>query len=170
MIRRLARPLLAAPFVAEGIDTLRNPGPHVAHAEAAGLTDAATLVRVSAATKVAGGALLALNRLPRLSALALAASLVPTTAVRNDFWTESDPAAKAQKQKGLLTDLGLLGGLLLATADTGGRESVPHAAARISRRTQRKAAERVDEAQKAAHKQSKRASKGVESVREHLPV
>ena len=170
MIRRLARPLLAATFVAEGVDALRNPGPHVALAEGAGLTDAERLVRINAATKVGGGALLAMNRMPRLSALALAASLAPTTAVRNAFWSESDPEAKARKQQGFVTDLGLLGGLLIATADTGGRESVPHAAARISRRTKRKAAKRAAAAQKAAHKQSKRASKGVESVREHLPV
>ncbi len=162
-IRRLARPLLAATFISEGVDALRNPGPHVAQAEAAGLSDAEKLVQINAATKVGGGALLALNRMPRLSALALAASLVPTTMVRNSFWTEDDPQAKATKKQGLITDLGLLGGLLVATADTGGRESVPHAAARITRRTKRKAA-------KAAGKAQKRAEKSAKKTQKRLPV
>ena len=155
-IRRLARPLLAATFVADGVEALRNPAPHVSQAEAAGLTDAGKLVQISAATKVGGGALLAMNRLPRLSSLALAASLVPTTMVRNSFWSEDDPQAKAQKKQGFVTDLGLLGGLLVATADTGGRESVPHAAARISRRAKRKAAKSTARASKRAEKATKK--------------
>jgi putative oxidoreductase len=162
-IRRLARPLLATTFIADGVDALRNPAPHVAMAEGAGLNEAETLVKINAATKVGGGALLVLNRLPRLSALALAASLVPTTMVRNAFWSETDPDAKAKKQQGLLTDLGLLGGLLVATADTGGRESVPHAAARISRRTRRRAA-------KSTSKAHKRAEKATKNARKSLPV
>jgi putative oxidoreductase len=173
-IRRLARPLLAATFVADGVDALRNPSPHVAQAQAAGLNDAEKLVQINAATKVGGGALLALNRLPRLSALALAASLVPTTMVRNAFWDESDPEAKAQKKHGLITDLGLLGGLLVATADTGGRESVPHAAARVTRRTRKKAAKSTAQAHKRAEKAAaqahKRAGKATKSARASLPV
>jgi len=162
-IRRLARPLLAATFISEGVDALRNPGPHVAMAEAAGLRDADKLVQINAATRVGGGVLLALNRMPRLSALALAASLVPTTMVRNAFWAEDDPQAKAGKKQGLITDLGLLGGLLVATADTGGRESLPHAAARVTRRTKKKAA-------KSAARAHKRAEKAAQATSKHLPV
>ncbi|MFP5218261.1 MAG: DoxX family protein [Actinomycetes bacterium] len=170
MIRRLARPLLAATFIAEGVDALRNPGPHVQQAESAGLKDAERLVQLNAATKVGGGALLALNKLPRLSALALAASLVPTTMVRNAFWSEDDPQAKAQKRNGLVTDLGLLGGLLVATADTGGRESVPHAAARLSRRARRKAAKQATVAQKKAAKAQKKAGAVVHAAADALPI
>ena len=148
--RRLARPLLAATFVAEGVDSLRNPAPHVAMAEEAGLTGAERLVQVNGATRVGAGLLLATNRLPRLSALALAASVVPTTAVRNAFWAETDESARAEKRQGLVRDLSLLGGLLVAAADTGGRESVPHAAARLSRRARRKAAKRAARAHKSA--------------------
>lgn len=162
-IRRLARPLLAATFVAEGVDALRNPAPHVELAEGAGLTSADTLVRINGMTKVGGGALLALNRMPRLSAFALAAAVLPTALVRNAFWSEPDAAARARKRQGFLTDMGLLGGLLVATADTGGRESVPHAAARISRRAARKASKKAARAQK-------RAGKVVHSATEALPV
>lgn len=137
--RRLARPLLACTFVAGGVDALRNPGPRVARAEAANLSDAGRLVQVSAATMVAGGLMLATGRLPRLSSLALAGTLVPTTYVGHPFWTEAEPAAKAAQRVQFLKNLSMLGGLLLAAADTGGRDSVPHAAARLSRRATRKA-------------------------------
>jgi putative oxidoreductase len=170
VIRRLARPMLAATFIAEGVDALRNPGPHVELAESAGLSEADKLVRINAATKVGGGALLALNRMPRLSSLALAASLVPTAAVRDAFWSESDPEAKATKKQGLLTDLGLLGGLLVATADTGGRESVPHAAARLSRRARRKAAKQTAAAHKRAAKAQQKAGAAIHSAADVLPV
>lgn len=169
-IRRLARPMLAATFIAEGVDALRNPQPHVAVAERAGLSDAARLVQLNAATRVGGGLLLAMNRLPRLSALALAASAVPTTAVRNAFWSESDPQAKAAKRSGFVTDLGLLGGLLIATADTGGRESVPHAAARVSRRAQRRAAKRVARLEQAAQHIEQAIERSAKRAADVLPV
>lgn len=155
--RRLARPLLASTFVAGGLDTLRNPGPRVDMAESAGLSDAERLVKVNAATMLTGGLLLATGRLPRLSALALAGTLAPTTYVGHPFWTESDPSARKQQQTQFLKNLGLLGGLLVAAADTGGRESVPHAAARITRRTRRR-----------AEKAAKRAGQHLPAG--HLPV
>ena len=174
MIRRLARPLLAATFITEGVDALRNPAPHVALAQGAGLSDAERLVRLNAATKVGGGALLAMNKLPRLSALALAATHLPTAAVRNAFWSESDPQVKAQKRAGLVTDLGLLGGLLVATADTGGRESVPHAVERVSRRTARRTAARAAALEAAAAERAarleKQAGKAARKGRDVLPI
>jgi Flp pilus assembly protein TadD len=72
-------------------------------------------------------------------ALALAGTLVPTTYVGHPFWAAPDAAAKQQQQVHFFKNLGLLGGLLLAAADTGGRESLPHAASRVSRRTAKQA-------------------------------
>lgn len=155
--RRLARPLLASMFVVAGIDALRNPGPQVAKVEAAGLTDAQKLVQINGATMLGGGLMLATGRLPRLSSLALAGSLVPTTYVAHAFWNEADPAAKAQQRMHFIKNLSLLGGLLVSAADTGGRESVPHAAARLSRRARRKAA-------KAAADLEQRAARTAESL------
>lgn len=150
--RRLARPLLASMFVTGGLDALRQPGPRVEMVRAAGLPTGSArpedLVRANAAAQVAGGFLLATNRLPRLSALVLAASLVPTTYVGHPFWTEKDKERKRQQQTHFVKNLGLLGGLLLAVADTGGRESIPHAAGRVSR----KAAKKLAKAQQKAAK------------------
>ncbi len=137
--RTLARPLLAATFVAGGADGLRSPGPRIEAAEQAGLEDAAKLVRVNAATQLIAGLALATGRLPRLSALALAGSLVPTTYIGHPFWSESDKAKRTTQQIHFLKNLGLLGGLLITAADTGGRESIPHAASRLSRRTTKQA-------------------------------
>jgi uncharacterized membrane protein YphA (DoxX/SURF4 family) len=146
-------------FIAGGIDALRNPGPRVELVRNAGLSSPEQLVRANAAVDIVGGFMLATNRLPRLSSLALAASLAPTTYVGHPFWTEKDKAVRKQQQVHFLKNLGLLGGLLLSVADTGGRESLPHAAGRVSRSAARKlakaqqaAVQQVHDAGQAAHK------------------
>lgn len=140
-IRSLARPLLAATYVVDGVSGLKSPAERVAAVRAAGLTDPEKLVRVSAATQLVGGLALATGRLPRLSALSLAAVMVPSTYVRHPFWSAGED--KAEQRTLFLKNLSMLGGLLLAAADTGGRESIPHAAGRVSRRARKKAAKRV---------------------------
>ena len=149
--RSLARPLLASMFVAGGADALRNPDGRVEAVRAAGLSEPEKLVQVNAATQLVGGLTLATGRLPRLSALALAATLVPTTYVGHAFWKETDPAAKQGQQIQFLKNLSMLGGLLLAFADTGGRESIPHAAVRVSKRAQKRAAKAAKKAEKRLH-------------------
>jgi len=137
--RTVARPLLASMFIAGGVDALRKPGGRVQAVESAGLSSPEQLVKVNAAVHLAGGLALATGRFPRLAALALAGSLVPTTYVGHAFWAESEAASKQQQQIHFMKNLGLLGGLLLAAADTGGRESLPHAAGRVTRGARRAA-------------------------------
>ncbi len=146
--RRLARPLLSSMFIAGGVDALRSPGGRVEQVRKAGLSEPEKLVQANAAAQLVGGLALATGRLPRLSALVLAGSLVPTTYVGHPFWSETDKAAKQQQQIQFLKNLSMLGGLLLAAADTGGRESLPHAAGRITRRAKRKTAKAAKRAQK----------------------
>ena len=132
LLRRFARPLLASTFVFGGLDAVRNPGPKVSAAEEVaprvaaklpGLSeqDTETLVRINGGVQVGAGVLLGLGRLPRLSALALAATLVPTTAAGHRFWEFDDPAQRAQQQIHFFKNASMLGGLLLASADTEGR-------------------------------------------------
>ncbi len=137
--RTLARPLLASMFIVGGLDALRRPGGRVEAVRSAGLSSPEQLVKANAATHLVGGLALATGRLPRLAALALAGSLLPTTYVGHAFWSEQDSAARAQQQIHFFKNVGLLGGLLLAVADTGGRESLPHAAGRVTRRAKNKA-------------------------------
>jgi putative oxidoreductase len=139
ILRRIARPMLAAAFVAEGVDTLRNPKPRVQAAEPMlekvpdqvhealpdqMPTDPESLVKLDAAVKIGAGLALGLGRFPRLSALLLAGSLVPNTAVAHRYWEYEEPSERAAQQVQFLKNLGLLGGLLLAAADTHGKPSL----------------------------------------------
>jgi putative oxidoreductase len=133
LIRRIARPLLAASFISGGIDTLRNPAPKVPSAEKVvqplvervpQLSDAEQVVKIDAAIKIVAGTMLAFGRFPRLSAAALVASLVPTTAAGHRFWEESDPVKRRNQQLHFLKNAGIVGGLLLAAVDTEGRPSL----------------------------------------------
>jgi uncharacterized membrane protein YphA (DoxX/SURF4 family) len=136
--RRIAQPLLAASFVAGGIETLLDPGPRIARAREAGLDelplgDAATITRANAAAQIGAGAMLATNRLPRLSALVLAASLLPTTYAGDAFWSETDKQLRQQHRTNFLKNLGLFGGLLVTALDRRRRESLAHRAGHMIR-------------------------------------
>jgi putative oxidoreductase len=133
LTRRIAQPLLAASFIAGGVETLLDPGPRIQKAREAGLDDlgfgdAATLTRANAAVQVGAGAMLATNRLPRLSSLLLAASLLPTTYAGNQFWSETDKQARQQQRSSFLKNVGLVGGLLVTALDRTRRESLAHRA------------------------------------------
>ena len=118
----VARPLLAGMFVYGGLDSFRNPGGKVGRAEkvvpdiadAIGIdADTEQLVQLNGAVQVGAGVTMALGIFPRLSALLLAGSLVPTTLAGHRFWEEEDDAARAQQRIQFLKNLAMLGGLLL---------------------------------------------------------
>jgi uncharacterized membrane protein YphA (DoxX/SURF4 family) len=132
VIRRLARPLLGIAFVSSGLEALQGIDRRASRVAAFGASAPATVSRTVAATQIGAGVLLGLNRLPRLSALVLALTVVPEAATGHDFWSEKDPDTKRAQRSLFARDLGLLGGLMVATIDTGGRESVPHRARRKS--------------------------------------
>lgn len=160
LLRRVARPLLAVPFVTGGIDVLRNPDPRakLAAPVATKMTDVlplplpsdpVQLVQIDAGIKIVGGLLLATGRLPRLSALALAGSMVPTTLSGHRFWEYDDPQQRVMHRIHFGKNLGLIGGLLITALDTGGRPSVGYltrSAAKRSRRRARKAARKARKA------------------------
>jgi uncharacterized membrane protein YphA (DoxX/SURF4 family) len=132
-IRSIARPLLAATFIAGGIDTLRNPAMKVPAAETVvaplvrmlpQLSNTEQLVKLDAAVKLACGTMLASGRFPRLSSLTLAVSLVPTTLAEHRFWAESDRTKRTQQQLHFLKNASILGGLILAAVDTEGKPSL----------------------------------------------
>src|SRR3954449_2604557 len=143
VLRRLARPLLKTTFIAAGAEALRDSDRRRRQAQALsgslGLGDPVTVTKAVAGTQIGVGLLLATGRMPRLSALALALTVVPDAATGHAFWSEQDKQQK-QVQRGLFVrDLGLLGGLLVSVADTGGRESVPHRAKRTATQATKKA-------------------------------
>jgi hypothetical protein len=64
--------------------------------------------------------------------------VLPANLGTHSFWNEPDPELKGQKRQQFLTDLSLLGGLLIASADTAGKPSLGwrgrRAAERLSER------------------------------------
>jgi uncharacterized membrane protein YphA (DoxX/SURF4 family) len=136
--------MLAGMFIYGGIDAVRNPESKEpkaervapAIAEPLGLPpDTVDLIRWNGIAQIAAGGLLAIGRLPRLSAAVLACSLVPTTLAGHRFWEETDKQARASQQIHFLKNLAMLGGLILAATDTEGRPSLSWKAKRAARRT-----------------------------------
>lgn len=172
VVRRVARPCLAAMFVAGGADAVINAKPKVPAAEpvaprvASRLPylpeDTEELVKINGVVQVVFGLLLASGRFPRLSAAVLAGSLVPTTLAGHRFWEEDDPQRKANQRIHFFKNLSMFGGLLLAAADTEGQpglawrvQHAAHHASAGSRRTTR-----------AARREARRAAR---TARAHLP-
>jgi uncharacterized membrane protein YphA (DoxX/SURF4 family) len=110
--RRTGQALLGAMFMKLGFDAARSPGPRVEKAAALGLTKPELAVRGNGAAMVAGGAALVLNKTPRLAALGLIASMVPTTVAGHAFW-EAEGAERKAQQIQFMKNLGLFGGLIL---------------------------------------------------------
>jgi uncharacterized membrane protein YphA (DoxX/SURF4 family) len=150
LIRRIARPMLSATFIARGIDALRSPKPaaDAARPTLEGLSklpdpvgtnvpsNAETVARVNAAVQIGGGLLLASGKLPRVASAALALSVVPGSLGGHTFWSEADPQRKADQRRAFLTDVSLIGGLIIAAVDTAGKPSLGwrgrHAAHKVS--------------------------------------
>jgi putative oxidoreductase len=174
LVRRIARPMLAATFVYGGIDTLRNPQTRVPGArpvvekvtEQADKQlpvrvprDVEQWVKIDAGVKVVAGALFSVGRLPRLSALAMAGSIVPTTLAGHRFWEHDDPKERFGQLSHFLKNVGLLGGLLIAAVDTEGKPSVGWRARRAARKATGATEKRLTKAQKKAAKVQKQARK-----------
>jgi putative oxidoreductase len=115
VMRGLARMALAAPFIVLGAEAAREPGPRVALAADIGVPYPEEAVRFNGAAMVAGGAGLALGVMPRAAAAGLAVSMVPTTLAGHRFWEDDDPAARKGNRIQFLKNVGLIGGLLLAS-------------------------------------------------------
>ncbi len=132
--------MLATTFVVHGVRAIRNPDPLVPSAKSVTdqLVPAAkrvappaiadripedprTLVRINGAVQVVGGIALATGVGRRWGALALAASVLPTTYAGHAFWQEDDAEARGSQQIHFLKNVSIFGGLLLAAVDTEGK-------------------------------------------------
>ena len=146
LVRRVARPMIAAMFVIQGLDAFRHPAPLAQRSAplldkaipALGLPDdKELLVRANAVTQMVGGIMLATGFLPRLGATAIAASLVPTTLGGHPFWKEEDPAQRKTQRIQFLKNMAMMGGVLLAAVDTAGKPGIAWRAQNIANRSQR---------------------------------
>ncbi|MFD4631578.1 DoxX family protein [Streptomyces sp. NPDC058284] len=144
--------MLASVFVTGGLKTLRDPEGAAVAAESVAVPvgsripglpeDPEKLVRINGAVQLGAGLMLATGRMPRIAALALAGSLVPTTLAGHAFWKEKDPEQRAAQRTQFIKNVSLMGGLLIAAADTHGKPSVAYRTRAVAT-TGRRAARRT---------------------------
>ena len=177
--------MLSAIFVVSGVKVLLNPDAKVDTAKPLTdkleplitkispqlPTDARTLVRAKAAADVAAGLLLASGNLTRPAAAVLAAGLVPTTISGHPFW-QAPKSERAQEQTHFLKNLGLLGGLLLAAADTQGKPGIGYRTSHAVDRSQhtletavRRSRRSVKRAVKTARREARIAARSATAAR-----
>lgn len=130
-IRFLARPMLAAGYISNGVDRLRRPeaaaasiGPllNMARKQIDVPIDAPTLARATGAAQVAAGSLLAIGRFPRLSATILVGTyLLDTVGERIAAEKATSKEDKRARTDRTLIRTSMLGGALLASVDTAGK-------------------------------------------------
>jgi putative oxidoreductase len=142
-VRTLARPMLSSIFIVQGLETMQHPEMVAPRAETvvqriaelvpAVPADTERAVRINGAVQLTAGTMLGLGWFPRLSALALAGTLVPTTLAGHRFWEAEDPQERKQQRIHFLKNLSMLGGLLIAAVDTDGSPSLAWRRRRASR-------------------------------------
>lgn len=135
LLRRVARPLLASVFIADGWRAVRRPEAEIEHLPQARTALASVadrvplpvspdlLVRAGGAAKIVAGSLLGLGIAPRAAATVLTVLHLPTALAAHPFW-EIKGEERREHMLGLLRDAAILGGLLLAAADTAGKPSL----------------------------------------------
>ncbi len=145
--------MLSAVFISRGVEALRSPKPAAQSTQNTldGLSklpdpvstnlpsDAETVARINAAVQIGGGLLLATGKLPRVASAALALTVVPGSLGGHNFWNQTDPQRKAEERRAFVTDISLIGGLIIAAVDTEGKPSLGWR----GRRAARKAADAV---------------------------
>ncbi|MEU4419199.1 DoxX family protein [Actinoplanes sp. NPDC024001] len=165
-VRTAARAMLASIFVISGVRVLISPGegrvqaarrvtdrvgPLLEKTDPRLPTDPETLVRAKAAGDVVAGLALATGHFTRPAAAFLAAGLIPTTVAGHPFWAVPKEE-RAGQQVHFLKNLGLLGGLLLAAADTEGRPSLRYRTTHAVDRSQRTLSHAVDRSQRSVRR------------------
>lgn len=184
LLRRLARPLLAVPFVYDGLSAALRPAEHTSAAregadtitrtlgvEPLDDTQVSLLVRAHGAVTAAAGVLLAVGRAPRTAALALAVLTAPLAVVNQPFTAKGDE--RKEKTTKFVRNLGSVGAAVIAGIDLEGRPGVSYrieqkraAAARSTKHTVDSASKSVKHAAKSAAKDLEHAAKQAKSSAE----
>jgi putative oxidoreductase len=132
LLHRVARPLIAAVSVADGVETLINPKPKIEATtpllvKTQGVlptpVSPALAVQAGAAVKITAGLMMTLGWAPRIAATVLAMELIPSTVAEHPFWSPGPPDARKAHQQHFLYNCGLLGALLLAITTPGDKRS-----------------------------------------------
>lgn len=181
LVRRIARPLLAAPFVLEGVRTALHPEREIdvypqafeavdsklSRSSAPSFLDVRTILRASGVVAAGAGVLYATDRCPRAAAAALLMTTTVGWAGRRKVW-ELRGEELTEEIQSLLKDAGLLGGVLLAVVDHDGRPSLGYRANRFIERSQKSAAAKQRALEKKAGSLEKRAKDAVAIAQKQL--
>ena len=161
LAQRLARPLLASSIVAAGVNQLREPE-SAAHSLEPALGQISQMApqtnflaanpelvaRAIGGIQAGAGTLLALGKLPRAAAVLLGAAQTLTAAVEF-FGAPADTEEEKQRRtNGLLKNASIIGGVIYASIDRGGKPSLAWRAEHLVRDTQKQAAKAIDNLKK----------------------
>lgn len=161
LIRKVARPLLGAGFIADGIDRLRNTeeaadrleptleelGSLVPQAEVI-TSDPRRTVQVLGGIEVVAGVALAIGKCPRIAAFTLMGMHKVNSYVEmRAAGLDSVEDLTAQRDT-LLKNLAILGGLGLAVADLAGKPSLSWRAEHLAKQSKKKGAQFRDKTYK----------------------
>ena len=113
MLKTLSHLLLSGIFISGGAKAFLQPGGRANKVANAGIPAPQQAVELNGAIMVVAGGMLALGILPRLAALVLLGSMVPTTLVGHSFWAEESSASRQAQQTQFMKNLGIVGGLLM---------------------------------------------------------
>lgn len=181
LVRRIARPLLAAPFILEGVRSFRQPARQIdvaptafekadsvlAESSAPGFVDVRTIVRGTAAVTIGAGLLYATNRAPRVAAATLLVTSSVGWAGRKKIW-ELSGEERIQELQSMLVDAGLLGGMLLAAVDHDGKPSVGYRVNKFVERSQKAAEKKQRQLEKKASAVEKKAKGTAKDVQKKI--
>lgn len=132
-LRGLARSLMAGLFIRGGLNAWKNSAQLAGRAarvteplEEMTTADVRTeqFVKANAGVQIAAGGLFALGVAPRVMSVVLGATLIPTTLAGHRFWEMDDEAERTAHQVHFAKNAAVLGGLVFAALDTGGRPSI----------------------------------------------
>jgi putative oxidoreductase len=117
MLKALGHILLGSMFIFGGWNAFKSPGGRVKRVEDAGIPAPHSATVLNGAVMAVAGTTLAAGVLPKLSAIALIGSLIPTTYVGHPYWQEEDAATRTLQQNNFLKNVAMLGGLLLVLTE-----------------------------------------------------
>ncbi|MGG5171691.1 DoxX family protein [Pseudarthrobacter sp. J1738] len=161
IVRFLARPMLGSSFVIAGLDKIKNVddtarqlSPVLRRASDAlpFPADEKLIARVIGGAQLGAGALFAIGKFSRFSALVLS-----LTSALNGYveWRSADASTKegrAARREQLLKNVSLTGGVLLASVDTAGQPSLAWRAEHLVADTKKASSKQLRKADKATRK------------------
>ena len=109
----IGRILFSAIFIGSGVQHFTRAAMMSPHAAAKGVPFPDLMVRLAGAMVFLSGISVLVGAYARIGAALLVLFLIPTAFVMHNYWTLSDPAAKANDQAHFFKDIALAGTALL---------------------------------------------------------